>query len=232
MSLLAFWSPKGGSGTSVAAAACAVHAAGGPVPPGSSICGAISPRCSDSAPTPRPASPTGSPGADGAHRRARPAGCRGRPGLSLLPRGRLAGVLEPEAAAEAGAALAVALRDGPLTIVDVGVPDSPVARAVLEISDATLLVVRERYLALRRAAAPRSPPGRSGSSSCRSRAARSGRPTSRRSSAVRSPPGSPCAWRSPGGRRRRAPHAAAGAVGALGRADPAALGLARGRAAA
>jgi hypothetical protein len=62
-------------------------------------------------------------------------------------------VLEPTAAAEAGAALAVALRDGPLTIVDVGVADSPVARAVLEVSDAALLVLRECYLALRRASA-------------------------------------------------------------------------------
>jgi hypothetical protein len=62
-------------------------------------------------------------------------------------------VLEPAVAAEAGAALAVALRDGPITFVDVGVPDAPAARALLEVADATLLVVRECYLALRRAAA-------------------------------------------------------------------------------
>ncbi|MGZ4797724.1 MAG: hypothetical protein ACXV8T_17680, partial [Acidimicrobiia bacterium] len=75
------------------------------------------------------------------------------PGLSLLARGRPARVLEPAPAAEAGAALAVALRDGPLTVVDVGVPDTPVARALVEVSDASLLVTRECYLSLRRAAA-------------------------------------------------------------------------------
>jgi hypothetical protein len=74
------------------------------------------------------------------------------PGLSLLPRGRARGVLEPELAAEAGAALAVALRDGPLTVVDVGVPDSPVARALVEVADFSLPVLHECYLALRRAA--------------------------------------------------------------------------------
>ncbi len=73
------------------------------------------------------------------------------PSLSLLPKGRAGSVLEPAIAAEAGAALAVALRDGPLTIVDVGVPDTAVARAILEVSDVSLLVIRECYLALRRA---------------------------------------------------------------------------------
>jgi hypothetical protein len=74
------------------------------------------------------------------------------PGLSLVPRGRPHAVLAPEAAAEAGAALAVALRDGPLTIVDVGVPDTPVARALVEVADISMPVMRECYLALRRAA--------------------------------------------------------------------------------
>jgi hypothetical protein len=154
VSLLAFWSPKGGSGTSVTAAACAIHATrrGGPVrlvdlrgdQPAVLGLGAEPETGVADWLAAGPTAPT-----DALDR----LGVEVVPGLSLLPRGRLASVLEPEAAAEAGAALAVALRDGPLTIVDVGLPDSPVARAVLEVSDATLLVVRECYLALRRAAA-------------------------------------------------------------------------------
>jgi len=150
--LFALWSPKGGSGTSVLAAACAAALArrggcrladlGGDLPailglgadPETGVADWLAAG---------PTAPT-----DALDR----LGVEVVPGLSLLPRGRLASVLEPEAAAEAGAALAVALRDGPLTIVDVGVPDSPVARAVLEVSDATFLVLRECYLALRRAA--------------------------------------------------------------------------------
>ena len=153
MSLLAFWSPKGGSGTSVVAAACAIHAARRAGPTRLVDLRGDQPAVLGLGADPEtgvadwlaagPTAPT-----DALDR----LGVEVVPGLSLLPRGRLASVLEPEAAAEAGAALAVALRDGPLTVVDVGVPDTPVARAVLEISDATLLVVRECYLALRRAA--------------------------------------------------------------------------------
>ncbi len=153
MSLLAFWSPKGGSGTSVTAAACAIHAArrAGPVrlvdlrgdQPAVLGLGADPETGVADWLAAGPTAPT-----DALDR----LGIEVVPGLSLLPRGRLASVLEPEAAAEAGAALAVALRDGPLTIVDVGIPDSPVTRAVLEVSDATFLVLRECYLALRRAA--------------------------------------------------------------------------------
>jgi hypothetical protein len=154
MSLLAFWSPKGGSGTSVTAAACAIHAArrAGPVRL-VDLCG-DQPAILGLGAEPEtgaadwlaagPTAPT-----DALDR----LGVEVVPGLSLLPRGRTASVLEPAVAAEAGAALAVALRDGPLTIVDVGVPDSPVARAVLEVADVSMLVVRECYLALRRAAA-------------------------------------------------------------------------------
>lgn len=153
MSLLAFWSPKGGSGTSVMAAACAIHAAHtigvarlvdlrGDLPavlglgtePETGVADWLAAG---------PTAPT-----DALDR----LGVEVVPGLSLLPRGRTASVLEPAAAAEAGAALAVALRDGPLTIVDVGVPDTPVARAIVEVSDAAFAVLRECYLALRRAA--------------------------------------------------------------------------------
>ena len=152
MSLLAFWSPKGGSGTSVVAAACALHAA---QTLGAArlvdLCG-DQPAILGLGADPEtgvadwlaigPEAPT-----DALDR----LGVEVVPGLSLVPHGRSVGVLEPVAAAEAGAALAVALRDGPLTIVDVGVPVSPVARAVIEVADVSLLVMRECYVSLRRA---------------------------------------------------------------------------------
>lgn len=152
MSLLALWSPKGGSGTSVLAAACAIHAArtagatrlvdlcgdqpailGLGADPETGVADWL--RAGPTAPT------------DALDR----LGVEVVPGLSLLPHGRAASVLEPAIAAEAGAALAVALRDGPLTVVDVGVPDTAAARALLEVTDASLLVMRECYVALRRA---------------------------------------------------------------------------------
>jgi len=151
--LLAFWSPKGGSGTSVTAAACAIHAArNGPArlvdlrgdqpailglgtDPETGVADWLAAG---------PAAPT-----DALDRLA----VEVVPGLVLVPRGRSSSVLAPADAAESGAALAVALRDGALTIVDAGVPDTPAARALVEVADASLLVVRECYLALRRAAA-------------------------------------------------------------------------------
>ncbi len=72
--------------------------------------------------------------------------------MALVPRGDELPALVPRPAAEAGAALAVALRDGPVpTLVDAGAADAPAARAVLEVSDATIVVVRGCYLTLRRA---------------------------------------------------------------------------------
>ncbi len=152
MSLLSFWSPKGGSGTSVVAAACAIHAA--------HVLGAVrlvdlrgdQPAILGLGADPEtgvadwlaagPTAPT-----DALDR----LGVEIVLGLSLLARGGTPSLLEPAAAAESGAALAVALRDGPLTIIDVGVADSAVARAVLEVSDTSIIVMRECYVALRRA---------------------------------------------------------------------------------
>jgi len=152
MSLLAFWSPKGGSGTSVVAAACALLAAQST---GSArlvdLCG-DQPAILGLGADPEmgiadwlamgPLAPT-----DALDR----LGVEIVPGLSLLPHGRTPGVLEPIVAAEAGAALAVALRDGPTTFIDVGVPNSPVARSVIEVADTSVIVMRECYVALRRA---------------------------------------------------------------------------------
>ena len=153
MPLLVFWSPKGGTGTSVTAAAVALQAARtrGPVrlvdlagdQPAVLGLGADPETGVADWLAAGPTAPT-----DALDR----LGVEIIPGLSLVPRGRQRGVLAPPAAAEAGAALAVALRDGPLTIVDAGVPESPVARALVEVADFSLPVMRECYLALRRAA--------------------------------------------------------------------------------
>ena len=120
--------------------------------PASSTSAATSRRSSGSVPSRAPASPTGSmpgPGAptDALDRLA----VEAAPGVALIPRGLEAAALAPRPAAEAGAALAVALRDGPVpTLVDAGTADDPAARALLEVSDATIVVVRGCYLTLRR----------------------------------------------------------------------------------
>jgi hypothetical protein len=74
------------------------------------------------------------------------------PGVTLVPSGDEPAALAPRPAAEAGAALAVALRDAPVpTLVDAGTAQEPAARALLEVADVTLVVVRGCYLTLRRA---------------------------------------------------------------------------------
>ncbi|HYT39139.1 MAG TPA: hypothetical protein VEN99_06490, partial [Acidimicrobiia bacterium] len=55
------------------------------------------------------------------------------------------------ASAEAGAALAVALRDGGATVLDAGPGGAVAARAAVEVADTALIVIRPCYLALRRA---------------------------------------------------------------------------------
>ncbi|MEP6625490.1 MAG: hypothetical protein ABJC79_13680 [Acidimicrobiia bacterium] len=152
MSLLSFWSPKGGSGTSVVAAACALALVRATGSARLVDLGGDQPAILGLAADPE----TGiadwlALGATAPTDALDRLGIEIVPGLSLLPRGRGPGVLEPVAAAEAGAALAVALRDGPSTVVDVGVPDSAASRAIIEVSDTSLLVMRECYVALRRA---------------------------------------------------------------------------------
>jgi MinD superfamily P-loop ATPase len=152
--LLALWSPKGGSGTSVVAAALALVASGrgearladlgGDQP---AILGLP------------PVSPASSPAADGlvAWLSAGPSAPTEWlddmavpvvPGLSLLRRGP--GALE-SALSEAGAALAIALRDAGTTVLDAGPGSAPAARAAVEVADMALMVIRPCYLALRRA---------------------------------------------------------------------------------
>jgi hypothetical protein len=152
VALLTIWSPKGGSGTSVFAAACTLVLArvsgarlvdlGGDQP-------AIFGLGHD------PARGVGDwldagPGAptDALERLA----VEAAPGASLIPCGEDPAALAPRPAAEAGAALAVALRDGPVpTLVDAGTASTAASRALLEVSDVSLVVVRGCYLTLRRA---------------------------------------------------------------------------------
>jgi len=167
--LLALWSPKGGSGTSVVAASLALVAAaraearladlGGDQP---AILGLPPLLVAPLPAAPHP--PSSCPGAVvggglSAWLAAGPAAPTEWldvmavpvvPGLRLLPWGEGSeGVL----VAEAGAALGVALRDGGLTVLDAGVADGPAALAAVEVADAALIVIRPCYLALRRAVA-------------------------------------------------------------------------------
>ena len=151
--LLALWSPKGGSGTSVVAATLALVSAargktrladlGGDqpailgLPPLTSLATLVDWLGAG------PSTPT-----EWLDDMAVPV----VPGLSLLPGGPATRSASPEA----GAALAVALRDGGVTVVDVGsgADDADGAgRAVVDVADTTLVVVRPCYLALRRAVA-------------------------------------------------------------------------------
>ena len=162
--LLALWSPKGGSGTSVVAAATALVSSaraetrladlGGDQP---AILGLA-------------ADPPGSGQPDGLARwlaagPAAPAEWLDDmavpvvPGLDLLPTGpdasdRLARPeLSPEAEAEAGAALAISLSDGGFAVLDAGSGSERggAVRAAIEVADTALMVIRPCYLALRRA---------------------------------------------------------------------------------
>jgi MinD-like ATPase involved in chromosome partitioning or flagellar assembly len=155
--LLALWSPKGGSGTSVMAAAVALVAAGrgetrladlgGDQPailglpllpadsgPSSGLAGWLAAG---------PSTPT-----EWLDEMAVPV----VPGLTLLPRGP-----DPEVVAnlspEAGAALAVALGDGGVAVLDAGSgrDHGGAVRAAIEVADTALMVIRPCYLALRRA---------------------------------------------------------------------------------
>ena len=150
--LVCFWSPKGGAGTSVVAAAAAlVLARQGPVRV-ADLAGdlpAVLGLATDPEPGLRdwlgagPEAPT-----EALDHLAVEVG----DGLTLLPAGR--GDIAT-AAPEAGAALGVALRADPRpVVVDVGVVGAqrdPALHALVEVADASVIVVRGCYLALRRA---------------------------------------------------------------------------------
>ena len=149
--LLALWSPKGGSGTSVVAAALSLALAQrGPA----RLADLDGDQPAIFGLPPGPAAGLGTWLAEGP---CAPTDALDllsvtvAPGLRLLPFGALPrGAAEPTP--EAGAALVTALRDGPDTVVDIGLVDR-FAEAVIEVADASLIVVRSCYLALRRAVA-------------------------------------------------------------------------------
>jgi len=147
--LVCCWSPKGGAGSSVFAAACALTLArsvegvrladldgdqpsilGLAADPGTGLREWL--RVGIDAPV------------DALERLSVPVR-----GLTLLP----AGTAEMhDVAPEVGAALGVALREhGVATVVDVGVPDAPALEALLDVADVSIVVLRGCYLALRRA---------------------------------------------------------------------------------
>ncbi|HEY7437757.1 MAG TPA: hypothetical protein VIC35_00005, partial [Acidimicrobiia bacterium] len=138
--LLTIWSPKGGSGTSVFAAACALALTPAPGVCLVDLCG-DQPAVLGMAGDPEhgdadwlalgPEAPT-----DALERLAVDV-CDG---MRLVPHGRGTAVPGAPSGAEAGAALAVSLRDAEVpTIVDAGVPKSPAAQALVEVADASLI---------------------------------------------------------------------------------------------
>ena len=152
--LLSLWSPKGGSGTSVFTAACAVvlarqratrlvdldgdqDAVLGLAPIG--LTGARGVRDWLAA---GPTAP-----ADAVTRLAFDAG----PGLQLVPAGTRGDGSGREG--EAGAALGVVLREWGTVIADCGRAADDATRALVEVSDHSVVVVRACYLGIRRLAA-------------------------------------------------------------------------------
>jgi hypothetical protein len=149
--LFALWSPKGGSGTSVLAAACAAALArrggcrladlGGDQP---AILGLGADP--DTGIAEWLATGPDAP-ADALDRLA----VEVAPGLLLIPPGTPR-LLAPPAAAEAGAALGAALQRAELPcVVDAGRADAPAARMTVELADVSVVVLRGCYLGLRRA---------------------------------------------------------------------------------
>ena len=160
--LLALWSPKGGSGTSVVAAAMALVSAGRQETRLADF-GGDQPAILGLTPSPSTTVAAGSSeGLTGwlAAGPSTPTECLDEmsvpvvSGLALLPRGFDIGADRlPE---DAGAALSVALRDCGIGILDAGPSrggDHGAGFAAIEVADAALMVIRPCYLALRRAVA-------------------------------------------------------------------------------
>ena len=152
--LLALWSPKGGSGTSVVAAALALSAAGRGATRLADL-GGDQPAILGLPPLTAPAAGADAglvgwlaAGSSAPTERLDDLAAPVAPGLSVLPRGW--GALEA-ATADAGAALAVALRDGSTTVVDLGAAATSATGAIVAVADVGLMVIRPCYLALRRA---------------------------------------------------------------------------------
>ena len=150
--LCALWSPKGGSGTTTVAAACAVASARGPGARLADLGGDQAAMLGLAADPPTGLLDWLAAGPDAPTEALDRLAVDVVPGLTLLPLGSSDRPADPPPTA--GAALAVALRDGPVpTFVDLGTAATPAASAVLEVADVGLMVVRGCYLTLRRAVA-------------------------------------------------------------------------------
>ncbi len=147
---MALWSPKGGSGTSVVAASLAVILARQGEARLADLAG-DQPAILGVPPEPRQGlAGWMAAGAAAPTEALDDLGLSVGPGLTLLPFGP--GPSCEKLPGEAGAALATALRDGVDTVADAGLASECAAhRALVEVADVSLVVVRGCYLALRRA---------------------------------------------------------------------------------
>lgn len=158
--LFALWSPKGGSGTSVVAVALATALSrrrpvlladlAGDLP---AILGLTPERLRPDASAPPGTSLFGwlaigpAAGSDAIDALTCPVTDR----LALLPLGSRGSSSPAELPPESGAALAAALAGGPVAVADAGRGEHPFQRALVEVADASVVVIRGCYLALRRA---------------------------------------------------------------------------------
>ena len=159
--LFALWSPKGGSGTSVVCAALGSFLSrrrpvllvdlAGDLP---AIAG-LAPDRGHREPSRRPFPSLATWLAAGPPAPTEALDALVHPlvhGLGLLALGSAVdGTPVAGLAAESGAALAAALAEGPAVVADAGRIEHPVQRALVEVADASVVVVRGCYLALRRA---------------------------------------------------------------------------------
>jgi len=150
--LIALWSPKGGSGTSVLAAACAlVLAQRGDGARLADLDGDLPAILGLAADPPTGLADWLTAGNEAPVDALARLGVPAAPGVALLPRGVTDRAIAAIPAAHAGNALAAALGDGPVpTVIDAGRATTPAARAVVEGADISIAVVRGCYLALRR----------------------------------------------------------------------------------
>ncbi len=152
--LLTFWSSKGGSGTSTVSTACAGVLAEHHAPVQLVDLAGDQPALVGAAADPTtglndwlalgPEAPT--------EALVRIAVEIDGPAFTLLPMGRPTRDGHAPPTGAAGAALAMALAEaGGVAVADLGRADTPALVAMAELADATLLVIRPCYLALRRA---------------------------------------------------------------------------------
>jgi hypothetical protein len=152
VALLTLWSPKGGSGTSVFAAAAALVLARERGSRLVDLCGDQPAIFGIGAEPARGVTDWLDVGPDAPTDALDRLALEAAPGLALIPYGDEPAALAPRPAAEAGAALAVALDADPRPgACDLGRLDDPARLAFAQVAGSAIVVVRGCYLALRRA---------------------------------------------------------------------------------